>query len=172
MLGVERYGKRKLLHEPNLLGETRNLFGLLRILSQCSNFYAVFNFRNGSDDVAVVTKDAYNSCNTSTSIAYYNNSPAIITLKSAGEHYFTSTYDYHCDLGQKLAINVTGSSTASPPSSSGSPTPGSATSPSSSTGEGPTAGGPTPPPPASAAPYRISNGFLFTLLPIVMAFIY
>jgi len=121
----------------------------------------VFNFLNGSDDVASVTKEAYNSCNLSTSLALYNNSPAYITLKTTGEYFFTSTYQYHCALGQKLAINVTGSGTAYPPSSS-------AHSPSGS--HGPTASPPSGS--TSAAPSRISGGYLFGLLTIAMAVFY
>ncbi|KAK7814776.1 blue copper protein [Quercus suber] len=121
----------------------------------------VFNFLNGSDDVARVTKEAYNSCNLSTSLALYNNSPAYIPLKNTGEYFFTSTYQYHCALGQKLAINVTGSGTAYPPSSS-------ANSPSGSNG-------PTASPPSgstSAAPSRISGRYLFGLLTIAMVVFY
>ncbi|XP_059433125.1 blue copper protein-like [Corylus avellana] len=117
----------------------------------------VFNFFNGSDDVAVVTKDVYNSCNTSTSLAVYNNSPAAITLKTTGEHYFTSTYNYHCEFGQKLAINVTGSSTGSPPSTPGSPSSGAAAGPNAAL------------PPVSAAPSRIPTSYLLILFPIAMA---
>lgn len=116
----------------------------------------MFNFHNGSDDVAVVTKDAYNSCNTSTSLAVYNNSPAAITLKTTGEHYFTSTYNYHCELGQKLAINVTGTGSGSPSSSPGSPSSGT---------PGPTAA----PPPVGAAPARISSSYLLIVFTIAMA---
>ncbi|GMY35837.1 early nodulin-like protein 1 [Fagus crenata] len=119
----------------------------------------VFNFMNGSDNVAEVTKEAYNSCNLTTILALYNNTPAYITLKTTGEHYFTSTYQYHCELGQKLAINVTGSGTASSPS-------GSANAP-SSPGNGPTPGGPVAPSPSGAEP-RISGGYLFTLFTIAM----
>ncbi|XVF48068.1 hypothetical protein PTKIN_Ptkin03bG0161100 [Pterospermum kingtungense] len=55
-------------------------------------------------------------------------SPANITLTTTGEHFFTSTLPRHCDLGQTLAINVTASSMANPPSSSTEP-PSSGTSP-------------------------------------------
>jgi len=115
----------------------------------------VFNFRNGSNDVAVVTKDAYNSCNTSTNLAVYNNSPAAITLMTTGEHYFTSTYNYSCEFGQKLAINVTGtgSGTGSTPSSPGFPS------------SGPTAA----PPSVGAAPSRISSTNLLIVFTIAMA---
>lgn len=78
--------------------------------------HAVFNFENGTQDVAEVTKSAYKSCDTSDPIRVITTSPARITLTSTGEHFFTSTYSQHCSLGQKLAINVTAYSTAPSPS--------------------------------------------------------
>ncbi|XP_041004836.1 early nodulin-like protein 1 isoform X1 [Juglans microcarpa x Juglans regia] len=137
--------------------------------------HLVFNFYNETDDVAVVSKEAYDSCNTSTPMELYNSSPAVIKLTRTGEHYFTSTYDYRCDLGQKLAINVTGSSTgATPPSSPGSsPSPGTAKPPSSQA-PGPSTGSPVAPGPSNAAPNsRISGGYMFiVLLPMAMGFLH
>lgn len=138
--------------------------------------HLVFNFHNKTDDVAVVSKEAYNSCNTSNPMALYNSSPAVIKLTRTGEHYFTSTYDYRCDLGQKLAINVTGSSTgATPPSSPGSsPSPGGTAKPPSSYASGPGTGSPVAPGPSNAAPNsRISGGYMFiVLLPMAMGFLH
>ncbi|XP_024032337.1 blue copper protein-like, partial [Morus notabilis] len=97
-------------------------------------FCAVFNFANGSHDVAEVTKENYNSCNTNSTISLYTNPPVRITLDTAGEHFFTCTFTGHCDGGQKLSINVTGgNSTATPPSSTATP-PSSAATPPSTTG--------------------------------------
>lgn len=113
--------------------------------------FAVFNFINGTQDVAVVSKEDYRNCSTNSTIEVYKTSPANITLKATGEHFFTSTYERHCFLGQKLAINVTGSSTANPPSISVAPA-----------SNGPSVGGPIPHP-VSSAPRSISvNGFFFT----------
>ncbi|KAL3532314.1 hypothetical protein ACH5RR_005835 [Cinchona calisaya] len=81
----------------------------------------VFNFENGTQDVAKVTKSAYQSCDTNNPISLITTSPASITLTSVGEHFFTSTYSRHCDLGQKLAISVTTYSTAPYPSIAQSP---------------------------------------------------
>lgn len=125
----------------------------------------VFNFANGSDDVAVVSKEEYRSCNTSTTIGLYNNSPAIISLNKSGEHYYTSTYKFHCDLGQKLFINVTAaSSTAGTPPTSPTGTPP------TSQAHSPTAGGPTASP--GSAQSRISVGYFITFLSIAMAVFY
>ncbi|XP_034700356.1 blue copper protein-like [Vitis riparia] len=124
----------------------------------------VFNFINGTQDVAVVTKEAYDSCNTSSTIAVYATSPTTITLTTTGMHYFTSTYELHCGLGQKLAINVIAKSTTPSPS-------GAATPPSSSVGASPSAGGPTAPPPSSSAPSQIVAGAI-ALLSIAVAFLH
>lgn len=130
---------------------------------------SVFNFHNKTDDVAVLlTKEDYDSCNTSSPIALYNSTPAVIILTKTGEYYFTSTYDYRCELGQKLAIKVTSSSGASPPSSTGSgPSSGSSAKPPSSHASGP---GSSAPGPSNAAPTsRISGGYIFlVLLPMAM----
>ncbi|OWM65928.1 hypothetical protein CDL15_Pgr015353 [Punica granatum] len=131
----------------------------------------VFNFINGTQDVAIVTKEAYESCNTTSTITILTTSPARVTLTTVSEHFFTSTYSRHCELGQKLAINVTGTtgtspspspSIATPPTGTSTPT----TSTPGSSSPSPTAGGPaTAPPPSSSAPPRVIYGFsLITLL--------
>lgn len=129
----------------------------------------VFNFANGTQDVAVVTEEAYDSCNTTTTIAVYATSPVKYTLAAVGEYFFTSTYSRHCNLGQKLAINVTASSSATPPSTTTTPTPSS--NPSSSV-TSPVAGGPSAPPPQSSAPARAVLGFSSTLLLIALAVVH
>lgn len=69
--------------------------------------FVVFNFTSGQQDVARVTKEAFDTCNSTNPIAIETTSPANFTLGSLGEYYFISTLDKHCPLGQKLAINVT-----------------------------------------------------------------
>ncbi|XP_022751674.1 blue copper protein-like [Durio zibethinus] len=126
----------------------------------------VFIFINGTQDVAMVTKEAYEACDTNNTITVLNTSPANITLTTTGEHFFTSTFARHCDLGQKLAINVTARSTANPPSSSTEP---------SSSGTTPVSEGPSealaPTSPVSSAPSHLIGGFFITLLSIAIAFI-
>ncbi|XP_057768883.1 uclacyanin 1-like [Salvia miltiorrhiza] len=125
----------------------------------------VFNFTNAAHNVLQVTKAEFDSCNVSTTTTPPTTaSPARITLTSAGEHYYMCTFPQHCSFGQKLAINVTGSSGGAPapapsspaptPSSPPTPPPSSATPPSSSA---------TPPtsaatPPTSAATPPTSAG--------------
>ncbi|CAI9100815.1 OLC1v1037993C1 [Oldenlandia corymbosa var. corymbosa] len=122
----------------------------------------VFNFENGTQDVVEVTKSAYGSCDTSNPIRIITTSPARITLTSAGEHFFTSTYSRHCFLGQKLNINVTdlGTGTGSPsiaePPSDGSFSPV----------EGPDV---APAPFSSATRHPAALGFFVSLLAIAFA---
>ncbi|XAR66880.1 hypothetical protein NMG60_11013249 [Bertholletia excelsa] len=112
----------------------------------------VFKFTNGTQDVAVVTKSAYDSCDTSTTITILTTSPAKVSLTTTGEHYFTSTYSKHCDLGQKLAINVVGTSgTSSAPA----PEPGSTLS------EAEIAESPTTPPPAANSAHSTALAGIF-----------
>ncbi|EOY31106.1 Early nodulin 16, putative [Theobroma cacao] len=125
----------------------------------------VFNFINGTQDVAVVTKEAYETCDTNNTITVLTTSPANISLTTTGEHFFTSTYARHCDLGQKLAINVTAiTSTSNPPSSSTEPP---------SSGSNPVSEGPSAAPPpslVSSAPSPLISGFFITLFSLAMAF--
>ncbi|XP_059637921.1 blue copper protein-like [Cornus florida] len=132
----------------------------------------VFNFVNGTQDVAKVTKAVYETCDTNNTISVLTTSPAKITLTTAGEHYFTSTYARHCALGQQLAINVIASSTATSPSSSAT-APSGTTTPSSSPVP-PSAEGPsslTAPPPVSSAMSVAVHSFSITSLSIVIAFL-
>ncbi|KAM1508275.1 uclacyanin-3-like [Malus sylvestris] len=141
----------------------------------------VFNYSNGTHDVAVVTKANYDSCNTSSTLALFTNPPTRITLNSTGENFFICTFTGHCAGGQKLAINVTsGSTTATPPSSTATPPSSSATPPGSSanpppgsptspnTPSSPTPEGSAPPPPNTAASLGAA-GLSATFLSIALA---
>jgi plastocyanin len=93
----------------------------------------VFNYVNRTHNVAEVTKQGYNSCNTSSPISLNTNPPTRITLNTTGVHYFTCTFPRHCNLGQQLAINVHSTAASLPLSPAGdmSPSP-TATPPSAS----------------------------------------
>ncbi|XP_038890593.1 blue copper protein-like [Benincasa hispida] len=131
----------------------------------------VFNFLNGSDDVAVVTKQVFNSCNITSTLAVFNSTPANIALNATGEHYYTSTYDKHCILGQKFAINVTGHATsgsvpsppptAHPPSITISPSPATAHPPSIAVSPSSPAGGAQPPSQNTSAAPMTGGGRLY-----------
>ncbi|KAK6941672.1 Phytocyanin domain [Dillenia turbinata] len=119
----------------------------------------VFNFVNGSSDVATVTKDAFFNC-TNTTISVYSTSPANITLTTPGDHYYTSTYPRQCIFGQQLAIYVYGSASNEP-----SPSPSSRSSGAPTTSAyGPSSG-------ISKAPARVSGltGLAITILSIAIA---
>ncbi|KAF2310624.1 hypothetical protein GH714_015623 [Hevea brasiliensis] len=128
----------------------------------------VFNFVEGLQDVALVTKEAYETCNTSSTIQVWSTSPGKILINSTGDYFFTSTYPRHCILGQQLAIRVVSSSgttdhgTAPSSSIAGPPS-------SSSTGSPVTEGPATSPPPASSSSSRVIAGFFITLVSIAMA---
>jgi hypothetical protein len=117
-----------------------------------------FNFINNTHNVAELTRAAYESCNTNTTLSLTTTSPARITLTTAGEHFFTCTFPQHCSLGQQLAINVTGSSTTAP--STPPTTPSSDTTPSGA-----------PPPPSSSASFAVAT-LPITILSVALAFLY
>ncbi|KAL3518914.1 hypothetical protein ACH5RR_021503 [Cinchona calisaya] len=90
----------------------------------------IFNFPTGIHNVAQVTRTSFDACNTTSPISLTTNGPANITLTTAGEHYYICTFSSHCDLGQKLAINVSAAPSTSPPPQSATPSPVPAPSPS------------------------------------------
>ncbi|KAJ7978939.1 blue copper protein-like [Quillaja saponaria] len=118
----------------------------------------VFNFPSGAHNVAEVTKENFNPCTTASPISIETTPPVRVTLSKAGEHFYICAVPTHCSLGQKLSINVTGRSTATPPSS--------ASTPSSTT---PTVG--SPPPDSSANALGVA-GLSATLLSIAVALLY
>ncbi|KAL3532313.1 hypothetical protein ACH5RR_005834 [Cinchona calisaya] len=158
----------------------------------------VFNFTSGAHNVAVVTsKAAYDSCNTSATSTTITTSPARINLTNPGEHFYICTFPQHCSLGQKLAINVTGTAStpsptpspatppssptpapapsspgATPPSPSGSTTPAPSGSTTPSTPSTPSPSGVSAPPPPSSAPSFAVAALPFTFLSIVLALFY
>ncbi|XWS72947.1 hypothetical protein CRYUN_Cryun02cG0083200 [Craigia yunnanensis] len=126
----------------------------------------VFNYVTGTHDVAEVTREAYQPCNTSNLLSNFTTGPTRITLRSPGEHFYICTFPGHCTAGQKLAINVTGSSTATPPSSTTAPQ--SPTTPSSSPPTGDNTA--TPPTPGNSATSLGVAGLSATFLSFIVAF--
>ncbi|CAM8983852.1 unnamed protein product [Rhodiola kirilowii] len=106
----------------------------------------VFNFATGAHDVATVTKLNYDNCEDDTPLALATQGPARITLTTSGMNYFICTISNHCEGGQKLAVNVTATTSGT------SPTPSSTPSPTGSTT--------SPPPPGSSAPAVAGGSFL------------
>ncbi|KAL7189758.1 hypothetical protein ACSBR1_039406 [Camellia fascicularis] len=116
----------------------------------------VFNYVTGQHNVARVSKNAYDTCNSTSPMYTETNGPTNINLNITGEYYFFCTVGAHCTQGQKLAINVTSSTTAPSPGASSSPP---TTSPSS-------VSPPTPPP--SSAPPKAVAAFAVVLMSIAI----
>ncbi|KAM7480344.1 hypothetical protein LguiA_028557 [Lonicera macranthoides] len=78
----------------------------------------IFNFATNQHDVQQVQQDSFDACTSTNPIGNsITNGPVNITLTSAGDHYYICTFGRHCQAGQKLAINVSGTPAASPPPS-------------------------------------------------------
>ena len=66
--------------------------------------FPVFNFTTGDQDVARVTKEAFDNCNSTNPIWLATNGPANYTISSNDDYYFIGTMERHCFFGQKLAV--------------------------------------------------------------------
>ncbi|KAM7511518.1 hypothetical protein LguiB_010393 [Lonicera macranthoides] len=105
----------------------------------------VFNYPTNVHDVGEVTQSAFDGCNGTNPISLSTAGPTNITLSSAGTHHFICTVGTHCNLGQKLAINVSAAASTPPPAAAPT-TPPPAPAPTTP----PPAAAPTTPPPAAA----------------------
>lgn len=133
--------------------------------------FAVFNYQSNAHNVEELTKEDYDSCNSSSPLATYTTPPARVTLNKTGAHYFICGVPGHCLGGQKLAINVTGSgSTANSPSPVA--TPPSPSSPSTNPSTPSPSGSLAPPPQNSGAASLGLVGVSATLLSLAAAFFY
>ncbi|CAK8563433.1 unnamed protein product [Lathyrus sativus] len=135
----------------------------------------VFNFPLNVHNVEEVTKEKYGSCNSSSPIATFSNPPVRVTLNKTGTHYFICGVPGHCSGGQKLSINVGGSSSSSPASSPSpsatSPSPSaSSPSPSASSPSPATGGSLSPPPENSSAASLGVTGLFVAILSVAAAF--
>ncbi|XP_057415457.1 blue copper protein-like [Lotus japonicus] len=119
----------------------------------------VFNYAASAHNVEEVTKQKYDSCNSTSPIATYTTPPVRVTIKKTGAHYFICGVPGHCLGGQKLSINVTGGSSTATPPSSASPSP----SPSSST---------TPPQDSAAGSLGAAGVFASTVMTITAVFFF
>ncbi|XP_050231038.1 blue copper protein-like [Mercurialis annua] len=127
--------------------------------------FLVFNFVDGLGDVALVTKQAYETCDTNSTIQLWSTAPAKILLNATGDYFFTSTYPRRCTLGQQLAIRVVASSSGGTAPSSSIANPPSTTSNPINEVDAPSV--PTSPPPASSAhPSPIIAGLYIIFLSI------
>ncbi|KAK1417238.1 hypothetical protein QVD17_26363 [Tagetes erecta] len=147
----------------------------------------VFNFTTGIHNVAEVTQSAFGPCTTASPISITTNGPASVSLTTAGAHYYICTVGTHCQIGQKLAINVSGPAVApttppaapptttpppatsptttpsptpapvSPPTTTPTPAPGPSTTTPPTPSEAPTPAGATPPAPETTGPSPASD---------------
>ncbi|CAI9285779.1 unnamed protein product [Lactuca saligna] len=74
----------------------------------------LFNFITGFHHVAEVSQAAYGLCTTANPISIVITGPAKVTLKAPGTHYYVCTVGTHCQIGQKLTINVSTTSATLP----------------------------------------------------------
>ncbi|KAL4564015.1 hypothetical protein LXL04_028064 [Taraxacum kok-saghyz] len=75
----------------------------------------VFTFTDGEHDVAEISAAAFGSCTATNPISLATNGPATLTLTTPGTHYYICTFRSHCQIGQKLTINVSETASATPP---------------------------------------------------------
>ncbi|KAK8933337.1 Early nodulin-like protein 1 [Platanthera zijinensis] len=87
-----------------------------------------FEYKKGEDSVLLVTKEAYNTCNTSNPTINLSDGNSVFVLDQSGPSYFISGAPGHCAQGQKLVVVVMAVRN-NPPSSPPSPAPAPAPSP-------------------------------------------
>ncbi|GMJ15656.1 blue-copper-binding protein, BLUE COPPER BINDING PROTEIN, SENESCENCE ASSOCIATED GENE 14 [Hibiscus trionum] len=128
----------------------------------------VFNYVSGIHDVLEISRSSYQQCNASNPILNLTTPPTRVTLRTAGEHYYICGVPGHCTAGQQLAINVSSSSTATPPSAtppSSTDGPSSPTNPSS-----PGDNNASPPTPGDSAAAMGAAGVSATFVSLIVAF--
>ncbi|CAI9285782.1 unnamed protein product [Lactuca saligna] len=74
----------------------------------------LFNFITEFHNVAEVSQAAYGPCSAANPISIVTTGPARVTLKAPGTHYYVCTVGTHCQIGQKLTINVSATSATLP----------------------------------------------------------
>ncbi|CAK9329625.1 unnamed protein product [Citrullus colocynthis] len=110
----------------------------------------VFNFPTGGHNVAGVTKDGYDNCNTSNPKFINATSPFSFTLNTLDDFFFICTVPGHCSAGQKLAI--TNLQQSPPPASPNSPPVSGDEPPPPTSPDSPPVSGVVPPPVVTAPP--------------------
>ncbi|KAF8013336.1 hypothetical protein BT93_I1239 [Corymbia citriodora subsp. variegata] len=66
----------------------------------------IFPYRPGSNNLLVINKEAYETCDMRSPIESYYMGPTIIKLKHVGDYYFVASSGRHCEFGQRLHITV------------------------------------------------------------------
>ncbi|KAG6468561.1 stellacyanin-like [Zingiber officinale] len=75
-----------------------------------------FRYNRLQHDVVEVNSGDYSSCSSSSPIRQETDGNTTFTLSEAGTRYFICGISNHCSNGMRLQVDVTASSTASPPS--------------------------------------------------------
>ncbi|KAJ6301556.1 hypothetical protein OIU77_015794 [Salix suchowensis] len=75
----------------------------------------VFKYNNGSDSVLLVTKDDYNSCNTTNPLKTMNSGSDVFQFDKSGPYFFISGNEDNCEKGQKLIVTVLSAGTRRAP---------------------------------------------------------
>ncbi|GKD15771.1 cucumber peeling cupredoxin-like protein, partial [Tanacetum coccineum] len=128
----------------------------------------LFNFPTGFHTVAEISQAAYGPCSSINTLSFNPIGPATVTLTRPGAHYFICTIISHCQIGQKLTINVSPARTSASSPSPLSPSSTIATPPTAS--EQSPSGSPVQPPlSASSALNTVAS---FTFLATALAFFF
>ncbi|CAK9310397.1 unnamed protein product [Citrullus colocynthis] len=121
----------------------------------------VFNFQTDVHDVERVPKRSFDICSDDDEIGdTIESGPATIVLKEPGEHYYISTENQDCQLGQKLAINVTATRSNGPVTSISAP-------PTSGPTSGPTPSGTGPP---NSSANTVAAALSATVFGVILSF--
>ncbi|KAH7287469.1 hypothetical protein KP509_32G057400 [Ceratopteris richardii] len=68
-----------------------------------------FNYSKDFHNVMEVTKEHYDTCNSSNPILFWDDGATVVQLNTSGTFYFICGVPGHCDAGQKLAVRVAAS---------------------------------------------------------------
>ncbi|KAL6959797.1 hypothetical protein U1Q18_039951 [Sarracenia purpurea var. burkii] len=93
------------LHSKN---ESKQIFPAIDEHFMVLSFSAVFLYPPSQDSVIQITAASYNSCNLKYPILLMNNGNSVFNITDAGEFFFTSGVQGHCEKSQKLHISVPG----------------------------------------------------------------
>ncbi|KVI01334.1 mavicyanin-like [Cynara cardunculus var. scolymus] len=134
----------------------------------------LFNFTTGLHNVVEVSHVVYGQCSSVNTLSPNSIGPVVVKLTQPGNHYYICTVVSHCQIGQKLAINVSPATSTTP---QGAPS-SAPVSPPSTIAFPPyfpyyyvPVGSPIPPPITSAAP-SFTAIILVTFLAVVLASLY
>lgn len=134
-------------------------------------------------DVRQVSEADYEACNGKSPIASFTSGADSITLKEPGKTYFLCSFTGHCQMGQKLKIDVVGSAAspgdspaaspegaAAPKSAKGSSSGGSAADASTPTASAAEGVAPTAPTSSESSSTKLTAGLVSAVLSVAAAF--